>query len=178
VLEADRDRTRPEGCRVVGPAGLAVVGIGIGAEPEMPLADAGCRVAVGVQESGQGQPPRFDQRRRAPAEDAALQPGSPRVAAGQERVAGGSADRRWTVGIGEPDAFAGQTVEVGSRYSGLRVVGAEVAVAEVVGEDQQDVRPLGPRPFAGLRRGCAAGNQERRGCREPGGNAARARVAK
>ncbi len=43
------------------------------------------------------------------------------------------------MGVGEPHAFAGKSIDVGRFDLGLGVVAAQVAVAEVVGEDEEDV---------------------------------------
>jgi len=43
------------------------------------------------------------------------------------------------VSVGEADAFAGESVEIGRRDFGFGVKAADVAVAEVVGEDVDDV---------------------------------------
>ena len=45
--------------------------------------------------------------------------------------------------IGEADAFAGETIEVGRGNFGLGVVAAEIAIAEIVGEDVNDVGAVG-----------------------------------
>src|SRR5690606_13280956 len=63
------------------------------------------------------------------------------------------------VEVGEPEAAVGEGVEVGGEGVGA-AVGAEVAVAEVVGEDDDDVGAAA----AGLRRR-AAGEE---GCEQPG----------
>ena len=115
VLEAGCDRPRPERHAVVGPAGLPVVGSRIGAESEMPLANAGGGVAERLEEPWQGDALRFEQGGGSPVQHAALQPRAPGVAAGEERVAGRRADRRRTVGVRQPYALVREPVEVGGR---------------------------------------------------------------
>jgi len=41
--------------------------------------------------------------------------------------------------VGEPHAFAGESIDVWSADLGFGVVAAKVAVAEVIGEDEKDV---------------------------------------
>jgi hypothetical protein len=54
------------------------------------------------------------------------------------------------MGIREAHALGGKLIEPGSGDSGLAIVAADVAVAEVVREDVQDVRPRGGIRRAGL----------------------------
>lgn len=60
------------------------------------------------------------------------------VTSGQEGASGGSADRGPGVVAGEADPFGGEAVEVGGFDLGLTVA-PEFAVAEVVGENEDDV---------------------------------------
>ena len=85
-----------------------------------------------------------DERRAVALQHAALQPGSPGVAAGEDAVARRRADGRDRVRIGEADALLGECVDV-RRWdlAALRVVGVHVAVAEIVAEDVDDVGPQG-----------------------------------
>ena len=62
------------------------------------------------------------------------------VASGDERDAGGGADGGVGVGLGEADAFGGEVVEDGRAVVWAAVAG-EVGEAEVVGHDEDDVRP-------------------------------------
>ena len=61
---------------------------------------------------------------------------------GEQRVARRRAGRRAAVAVGEPQAFLREPVDV-RRLDRGRAVAAEVAVAEVVGVDQDDVRRRG-----------------------------------
>ena len=60
------------------------------------------------------------------------------VLAGHEAAARRRADGAAGVGLGEAHALGRQAVEVG-RLDALLAVAAEVAVAEVVGQDEDDV---------------------------------------
>ena len=72
-------------------------------------------------------------------------PGVPGVLPGHQRGARRGADRAPGIVLGEPDALPGQAVEL-RRLEPRLAVGAEIAVAEIVGLDQQDVRlPRGGR---------------------------------
>ncbi len=61
------------------------------------------------------------------------------VAPGDQREAGRRADRRVGVGLGEADALPGQLVQLRRGEVGL-AVDAQVGMAQVVGQDEDDVR--------------------------------------
>ena len=61
-----------------------------------------------------------------------------RIEPGQQRRAGGAAPRA-VIELRHPHAFGGDSIDVGRRD--LAAEAADVAVAHVVGEDQDDVRP-------------------------------------
>jgi hypothetical protein len=63
------------------------------------------------------------------------------VAAGEEDAAGGGADGGAGVVVGELDPFAGEAVDVG-RLDLFLAVTTEFAVAEVIGEDEDEVGRL------------------------------------
>ena len=107
---------------------------------EMPLADRRGAVAVGLEQGPQGRPVRREQGRAVAAEHAARQPGAPRVAPGEERVAGRRAHGGRRVGVDEAHALAGEAVDVRGGDARLRMHGPDVAPAEVVGEDEHHVR--------------------------------------
>jgi hypothetical protein len=65
------------------------------------------------------------------------------------------------VGVGEGEALSGEAVEVGGFDLTLGVEGGEVAVAEVVGEDEEDVGAVG-----GAGRGCGEEGEDDDGERE------------
>lgn len=80
-----------------------------------------------------------------PHHDAAHHPVPDRMPAGHQAGAGRRADRRHVEAI-EPDALRGDAVDVGC--GDIAAVEADVAPAEVVGDDEHDVgRPLRPRPL-------------------------------
>ena len=82
----------------------------------------------------------FDETRPSHAfEDTAIR-NAEGHATGQQAVATGRADRGGRVGIGESHSFACQPVDVGRGDSGFCVVAADIAIAEIVGEDDHDVR--------------------------------------
>ncbi len=58
---------------------------------------------------------------------------------GQERGAGNGAGGGSRVEAGQPDTLGGQPVEAGGDHGGVRVVASQVAIAEVVNCDDQDV---------------------------------------
>ena len=129
---------------------------------EVPLADAGRRVAVLLQQRGHGWTVGVDEGLRPPREHGALEARAPRVASRENRITRRRADGRRGVGIGEAHALARQAVEVRRGDLRVTVVTAEVAVAEVIGEDVDDVRA---RRLGGLRwhRGNRDGEEEKKG---------------
>jgi hypothetical protein len=77
---------------------------------------------------------------RMRVDDAALQPRAPVVAAGQQGVAGGRADAAAGMTVGEAQALRGQPVDGRRRdLPARRVVALDVAVAEVIGQNDQHV---------------------------------------
>ena len=60
------------------------------------------------------------------------------VKAGHEHAARRGADGRAGIGIGESHAVGGQAIEI-RRFDLLLAVAAEVAVAEVIGQDEDDI---------------------------------------
>ena len=113
----------------------------LGGETEVPLADRGGGVAVLFQQSRHREPVGRDERIVIGAvEHALLQVRAPRVAARQQAVARGRADGGAAVRIGEGHALRDQPVEVRRLdFSALGVERLHVAVAQIVGEDVDDV---------------------------------------
>ena len=114
-------------------------------EAEVPLADQGRRVAGVAQQRGQRRVVRRQAQHRIAAVAArdrlvvaAAQPVL--EAPGHQREARGRADRRVGVPVGEAQAVGGQTVELGGARRPAAVT-AEVRIAEVVGEDEDEVGP-------------------------------------
>ncbi len=109
-----------------------------------PLPDSGRRRWF----PGRGPPPSHTtgQGQRVGIDDQSLPQGgncSPevdpqRIAAGEQAVARGRTDRGGAVGVGESAARGGETVHVRGFDLG-RAVAAEIAVAEVIGQDQDNV---------------------------------------
>ena len=96
-------------------------------------------IARVAEQRGERAAARLDGQRRVAIEDGGLlgllPPG---VFAGQQRVARGRAGRGRRVGGGEAQALRGQPVHV-RGLDPRGAVAAEVAVAEVVGQDEDDV---------------------------------------
>ena len=116
---------------------------------EVPLADRRGRVAPGFEH--------FRERGLAGREAAGvLRPQRPRdadavrVAAREDRRPARAAHGLRDVEVGEAHPLTRQAVEV-RRADRLRPVTAEVAVTQVVGDDQHHVRRLGPRGHRGER---------------------------
>ena len=115
---------------------------------EMPLADAHRVVAVGLQDLGERR--RLLRDVAALARKAAVGVGEERhadavvVAAGEQRRARRRAERR-DVEVVVADALPGERVH--RRRRDLGAVAAEAAEADVVVEDDDDVRRAGPRPL-------------------------------
>ena len=102
-IEADVGRAR---------SNLAVpVRSAVRAETEVPLPHHAGRVTGPLKHAGQRRPARLDDERRVARQNAGagLAPG---VLAGEHRVSGGRAGRSRRVGVGEPEAFAGEAVDV------------------------------------------------------------------
>jgi len=75
------------------------------------------------------------------------------VASGEDAGAGGAADGAGGVGLGEADALGGEAIEVG-RVVKRAAVAAEVPPAEVVREDEDDVRAVLGQGQRGEQGGC------------------------
>ena len=84
--------------------------------------------------------PNLDRLAAAGGAAVAADAGVAGMQAGHEGAAGGGTDGAAGVALGEAHAGGGEGIDVGSADA-LLAVTAEVAVAEVVGEDEQDVRP-------------------------------------
>ena len=111
---------------------------------EVPLADQGRLVPVFAEHPRQRGTIVGDQRRFVSCQHPLLQAGAPRVPPGQQAVAGRRADRRRAVGIGEAHALLNELVQVGGSDLVVWVVRLDISDAEVIGQNQHDVRgPLG-----------------------------------
>ena len=137
--------------------------------PEMPLADHHRLIATGFGHLGQRhlvgmQADAVGREEHTGHADARA------VAAGQEAGPRHRADRR-RVEAREAHAFRGEPIQVG-RAQGLVAEGADVRVAHVVDEEDDDVRGSGR--FCGERREAGEEEGEQGTHREAGGSAARA----
>jgi len=128
----------------------------------VPFADEGGCVAFSLEHGGEREAIFFDEARAAGAGEDAFHAGSKGHASGEDAVASGRADGGGTVGVGKAEAFSRELVDVGCGDFGLIVVAAEVAVAKVIGEDEEDVGKA-----VGLGRGFAGKEQKER---QQGGN--------
>ena len=123
------------------------VGMELGLEAKMPFADEGGRIPLVLQELRQ----RTSGRREADIEasgrrggvclERTLEPQALLVAARDQRRPRGRAHRRVRVELCQPDAFAREPIEIGC-LDVRRAVAAQIAIPEVVGDDEHDVRPL------------------------------------
>ena len=113
----------------------------LGEKSEVPLADGGSGVAIFLQQGWHGETILGDEWRIVGAvEHALLEPAAPRVTTGEQAVARGRADGGAAVGVGERHALRGEAVEVGRlNFPARRVERLHVAVAEIVGEDVDDI---------------------------------------
>ena len=113
------------------------------AEAQVPLPDDRSRIAGGFERVGQSGLFRIDGQFLGEGS------GTPkvlanRVLAGQQAVAGGRANGGWGMGIGEAHSLLRQTVDVRGLYFG-GAVATEIAVAQVVRVDEDDVGLFGCR---------------------------------
>ena len=113
--------------------------------PEVPFADASGVIALRLEKTRERHATFRDQGQRKAPENTALELCAPVVASGQERVTRRRADSRGSVPVGEAHPLGGEPVEVRRRDLGVRVVAAHVTIAEVVGEDDDDVGLIGGR---------------------------------
>ena len=108
---------------------------------QVPLANRRRRVADRLEHVGDGHLPGIEPDGTARLED--VRHADPyRVTAGHQRGPGRRTDGRADVEVGELDAFGGEAVEVG-RGEPLRAEHADVGVALVVGEHDDDVGAVG-----------------------------------
>ncbi len=105
----------------------------------MPFPDTCRGIPVVAKHLRQRQAAFLDQVGAAHSREDALHTGAELHPAGENTVAGRGTDRRWTVGIGEPHAVSCKLVEDGRGDPGFGVVAGHVSVAEIVGQDEQDI---------------------------------------
>jgi len=107
--------------------------------PEVPLPDAGRAVAILLQEAGDRQAVRGNQRIAIHLDNPRLQPGAPIVAARQNAVAGRAAHGRGGVGIGETHPPGGQPVYVRRGDFPRRIKAGHITISQIVGKDIYNV---------------------------------------
>ena len=106
----------------------------------MPFPDEGAVVALGFEKGGNGGALGCDEAGRVALDDSFLVLGAPAVATGEEAVSSGGADGGAGVGIGENHAFFGEAIDGrGGDFTTLGIEALDVAVAEVITEDEDDV---------------------------------------
>ena len=120
------------------------VGI-VGPHAQMPLADGPGGVAAFLEQFGQRHFAVRQMPRRAIAQHAKLfvaHAAADRIPSGQQRRAAGRADFGRRVEIGEPHPLGRHAIQVRRADAGMPVA-AQIAVAQVVGQDENDVRMFG-----------------------------------
>lgn len=105
----------------------------------MPFADEGGCVSFSLEHGRECEAIFFDEAGASGAGEDAFHAGSKSHASGENAIASGRADSGRAVGVGKAESFAGELVDVGCGNFGLIVVATEVAVAEVVGKNEEDV---------------------------------------
>ena len=111
------------------------------AEAEVPLADNARLVAGRFERAGECRRAWWNDERGVAGQDAGARL-SPGILAGEQGEARGGAGGGTAVGVGEAEPFAGDAVEV-RRFDRRRAVAAEIAVADVVGVDEDNVGAIG-----------------------------------
>ena len=134
---------------------------------EMPLTNHRRAVAVLFCKGADRHPIRRDQRLAKHADNPALQFRAPVIAPGEQRVAGRRAHPGRRMSVGEAHALRREPVDVRrGNFPALRVVALDIAVTEVVGEDDEDVGLGGVRcggGGGGGGGGCGGGEGEKEG---------------
>ena len=126
---------------------------------EVEFAEQPRAIAGGLQQVADGLLAGQELGRLVPAPRAAGGASAPGVVAGGHRIPRRRAQRGRRVRVGEPHAFPRQPVNVGRGDFPLRVVALEIAPADVVGHDEDDVRA---RSLGVRRQGLAAERAEER----------------
>lgn len=126
--------------------GLAPVPLALGilleAKTEMPLPDDR-GVITGLLEVGcHGRTLLFDQGGSVPVLHPALETAPPTVPARQDGIARRRANGGRGMSVGKGHTFLGQPVQMGGGNLGFWVEGLNVPVAHVVGQNENDVRPV------------------------------------
>ena len=107
----------------------------------MPLANNTGVIVVVLEKFWSGKSIGGDERFGESPKYAAFQGAAPIVAAGDNTVAGGSADRGRSVRIGEPHAFPRQAVAVRCGCPAVRM--RQVPIPKVISENENNIRLVG-----------------------------------
>ena len=105
----------------------------------MPLAKHGGRVTLITEHAGYCESIFLDETRPSGTGEDTLHAVAKGHPAGEQAVPGRRADGGRAVGVGEAHALPGQAVDVWGGRLGFGVVTADIAVPEIVGEDENDV---------------------------------------
>jgi len=114
-------------------------------QADVPFAEAGRRIALIAEHLRQRQPAFLDHARTADSREHSPHPRAKRHPPRQQAVARRRADGRRAVRVGETHPFGGEPVQVDGRHPRFRIVAPDVAVAEIIRQNHEDVRPLGLR---------------------------------
>ncbi len=137
VVEADLQRSWLEFRGVVGAVLRIMLRVAVA---EVPFADGRRLVAVRLEQGGHVESPRLDEQRREGAERFVFQRGAPAVAAREQRVARRRANRGSRVRIRKAASLARQPVDIRRAHEArIRAKAADASVAEIVGENDDDV---------------------------------------
>ena len=109
----------------------------------MPLANAGGMIPGALHHPRDRPAVRLDQRTIKRPKHPALHLGPPGITASEEAIPGRRADRRRAVGIGETHSLRRQSIQIWRGDFRVRVVTPQVAVTQIVGQDNNDVGPAG-----------------------------------
>ena len=137
IVEPDFERPWRDHSVVVD-SGLRPILLAGSTVAEMPLSDERGSVACRPEQHGQRVTTLLDQQGVIRPDVGRASPGAPTVPARHQPVPGGRADRVRRVSVGEPTALLGDAVDV----RGLvvpRPVRAQVAVAQVISQDEDDI---------------------------------------
>ena len=108
-------------------------------DAQMPLAHSHCAIACILEHAGDSELFFANDERSIARQDVGL--ATPRIDACEQAVSTGRRGGRRSMSVGEANATLRQTVDIG-RLNGLTSIGADIAIAEVVGNDKQNVGTL------------------------------------
>ena len=108
----------------------------------MPLAEAGGRVPLITKHARKRRATLFYQTRAADAREYASDAGAKSHSPGEDAVTAGRAHGGWCVSIGEGQSFPAESIQIRGWHFGLGVVTGNIAIAQVVSQNENDVRLL------------------------------------